>query len=58
MGTLQQKIAGKFLEALSVGKTLDDDKIEQLRLLLADNKKPKSEDFLKIFTAPAGGDVK
>jgi hypothetical protein len=58
VGTLQQKIAGKFIEALSAAKNLDEDKIEQLRQLLADNKKPKSDDFLKIFTAPAGGDVK
>lgn len=58
MQTLQQKIAGKFLAALSAGKTLDSDKIAQLRKLLAESKKPKPDDFIKIFAAPAGGDVK
>ena len=58
METLQQKIASKYLAALRAGKTLDEGKIEQLRLLLAANKKPKAEDLIKIFTAPADGDVK
>jgi hypothetical protein len=58
METLQQKIVGKFLATLREGKGLDENKIEQVRKLLADSKKPKSDDFIKIFTAPAGGDVK
>ncbi len=58
METLQQKIASKFLATLREGKALDDSKLEQLQTLLADSKKPKSDDFIKIFTAPAGGDVK
>ena len=58
MGTLQQKVAEKFLAALKEGKGLDAEKIEQLRKLLVDSKKPKAEDFIRIFTAPAGGDVK
>jgi hypothetical protein len=58
METLQQKIASKFLATLSAGKALDEDKIEELRKLLANNKKLKAEDFIKIFAAPAGGDVK
>jgi hypothetical protein len=58
MVTLQEKIAGKFLETLREGKALDDSKLEQLEKLLAQSKKPKSDDFIKIFTAPVGGDVK
>jgi hypothetical protein len=58
MGTLQEKIAAKFLETLREGKALDDSKLEQLEKLLAQSKKPKSDDFIKIFTAPVGGDVK
>ena len=58
METLQQKIANKFLTTLSEGKALDEAKVEQLRQLLAQSKKPKSDDFIKIFAAPAGGDVK
>jgi hypothetical protein len=58
MATLQQNVAEKFLAKLKDGKSLDDEKVEQLRKLLTDSKKPKAEDFIKIFTAPAGGDVK
>jgi hypothetical protein len=58
MATLQQNVAEKFLVKLKDGKSLDAEKVEQLRKLLTDSKKPKAEDFIKIFTAPAGGDVK
>jgi hypothetical protein len=58
MATLQQKVAEKFLAKLRDGKSLDPEKIEELRKLLADSKKTKAEDFIRIFTAPAGGDVK
>jgi hypothetical protein len=58
MATLQQTIAEKFLAKLSEGKSIDAEKVEQLRVLLAGSKKPKAEDFVKIFTLPAGGDVK
>lgn len=58
MVTLQQKIAEKFLAKLTESKTVDTEKIDQLRTLLADNKKVKAEDFLKIFSLPAGGDLK
>ena len=58
METLQEKIAAKFLKTLREGKALDDGKLKQLEKLLASSKKPKSEDFINIFTAPAGGDVK
>ena len=58
MPTLHQKIADKFLAKLAESKDADTEKIEQLRVLLADGKKLKSEDFVKIFSDPAGGDVK
>ncbi len=58
MATLQQQIAKKFLTKLAESKQVDADKIEQLRQLLADGKKVKTDDFVKIFTLPAGGDVK
>ena len=58
MATLQQKIADKFLVTLAASKDVDSAKIEQVRQLLADNKKPKADDFVKIFSAPVGGDVK
>ena len=58
MVTLQQQIAEKFLSKLAESKEVDTEKIDQLRTLLADNKKVKAEDFLKIFSLPAGGDLK
>jgi hypothetical protein len=58
MPTLQQQIAEKFLLKLAESDEVDAAKIEQLRLLLSDNKKAKSDDFVKIFTTPAGGDLK
>lgn len=58
METLQQKIANKFLTTLIEGKALDGAKVEMLRQLLCQSKKPKSDDFVKIFSDPAGGDVK
>ena len=58
MSTLQQQIAEKFLAKLSEAKTVDDDKVEQLRKLLAESKKLKPDDFVLVFSQPAGGDVK
>jgi hypothetical protein len=58
MTTLYQQIAEKFLAKLAESKDVDTEKIEQLRVVLADGKKVKSEDFVKIFSTPAGGDLK
>ena len=58
MPTLQQQIAETFLAKLAESKDVDAEKIEQLRELLADAKKVKAEDFVRIFSIPAGGDIK
>jgi hypothetical protein len=58
MATLQQTVAEKFLAKLSEDKSLDAAKIERLRALLAGGKKPKAEEFVKVFAEPPGGDVK
>ena len=58
MSTIQQTIASKFLTKLADGKEVDSTKIDLLRILLTDNKTPKPDDFVKIFTIPAGGDLK
>jgi hypothetical protein len=58
MGTLQQQIAERFLAKLAESKHIDAGKIEHLRKLLTDSRRPKADDFLKIFSLPAGGDVK
>jgi predicted transcriptional regulator len=57
MATLQQQIAEKFLAKLAEAKEVDAAKIEQLRALLAEGKKPKADDFVRIFSLPAGGDL-
>ena len=58
MATLQQQIAEKFFAKLAESTDVDHGMIEQLRRLLADRKKPKVEEFVKIFSLPAGGDLK
>ena len=58
MATLQKKIAEKFLAKLAKSEKVDADKIDQLRTLLADSKKLKADEFVKIFSLPAGGDLK
>lgn len=58
MATLQQKIAEKFLAKLAKSKDLDAAKIVELRTLLAESKKPKADEFVRIFSLPAGGDIK
>ena len=58
MPTIQQTIVDKFLAKLGEGKEIDARKIEQLRTLFANDKKPRPDDFVKIFTIPAGADLK
>jgi hypothetical protein len=57
MPTLQQKIAEEFLAKLAESKAVDAGKIQELKKLLAESKKPKADDFVKVFSLPAGGDV-
>jgi hypothetical protein len=58
MATLQQTIAEKFLAKLQGSDGVDPGKIEELRRLLVDGNKPKAEELIKIFSLPAGGDLK
>ncbi len=58
MPTLQQQITEKFLAKLAESKDLDAEKIDQLRGLIASSKKLKADDFVRIFSLPAGGDLK
>jgi hypothetical protein len=55
--TLQQHIADKFLAKLVESKDVGAEKIERLRKLLANGKKLKAEEFVKIFLLPDGGDL-
>jgi hypothetical protein len=58
MATLQQQIADKFLSALAQREEVDADKVVELRKLLDRGKKPKAEEFIQVFTAPPGGEIK
>lgn len=58
MTTLYQQIAEKFLAKLAGSKDIDVGKIEQLRALLADSKKLKVDEFVKIFSRSDAGDIK
>lgn len=58
MATLQQQIAEKFLVKLAESKGLEAEKIEQLRVLLSDSKKLNADDLVRVFSQPAGGDIK
>lgn len=57
MTTLQQQIAEKFLAALAKDKNFDAAKLEALRRLLGESKKLKADDFVGIFSTPAGDEV-
>jgi hypothetical protein len=52
MATLRQTLAEKFLAKLLEDKAIDAEKVEQLRAILASGKKPKAEEFVKVFICP------
>lgn len=58
MATLQQKISDTFIAKLAESKVLEPGSIDQLRILLADRKKLKVDALVKVFSQPAGGDLK
>ena len=58
MTTLQQQITETLLATLAESKDFDAGRIQQLKTLQADTKKLKADDFVNVFSAPAGGDVK
>ena len=58
MATLEQQIAEKFLGQLAESKAVSAEKIEKLRSALSAARKPKAEDFVKIFSEPDHGDIK
>lgn len=58
MKTLHTQIVEKFLERLQTAKHVDRPKVDALRDLLAQVKKPKADDFVNVFSGPAAQDVK
>lgn len=58
MATLQNQIADRFLEKLTHRQEVDAAQLDELKNLLSEGKKVKAEDLVRIFSAPAGGDIK
>jgi hypothetical protein len=57
MPTLHQQIVEKFLGKLTSSKEFDAEKIAKLRAVLADSKKLKADELVKVFVE-SGGDIK
>ena len=58
MAKLQQEIADAFLDELNESPDISPTMIDQLRELFSGGKKLKADDLVKVFSPPAGGDVK
>ena len=58
MPTIQQQIVEKFLAKLAKSGSVDVAKTDGLRALLSSGKKPKVDELVRIFSLPAGGDLK
>jgi hypothetical protein len=58
MTTLHQQIAEKFLAKLEGSKEVSAEQVELLRAVLADTKKLKADEFVKVFTQIDAGDIK
>jgi hypothetical protein len=57
MATIQQQITEKFVAKLALSNDVDVETIEALRKLLSDGRKLKADEFVRIFSRPAGGDL-
>jgi len=55
---LQDEIANTFLEKLSESQDVTPEMIDRLRDLLSGKEKLKADDLVKVFSPPAGGDIK
>ncbi len=58
MANLQKLIASTFLEKLKESPDVTPEIVEALRELLSATKKLKADDLEKVFSPPAGGDVR
>jgi len=58
MAKLQNVIADTFLEKLKESPDVTPEMVAALRELLSATKKLKADDLVKVFSPPAGGDVK
>ena len=57
MPTLQQQIVEKFLASLADSGEWDAKRLSELRDLMSAEKAPKADDFMRVFSMPAGGDL-
>jgi hypothetical protein len=58
MANLQNQISATFLERLKESPDVTPEMVVALRGLLSATKKLKADDLEKVFSPPAGGDVK
>lgn len=58
MAKLQNKIADTFIEKLKESPDVTSEMVVALRELLSSKKKLKADELVKVFTPPAGGDIK
>jgi hypothetical protein len=58
MATLHQQIGEKFLAKLAGSKAVSADQVELLRAVLADAKKLKAGEFVKVFLSADSGEIK
>lgn len=58
MAKLQNEIANTFLEKLKESPDVKPEMVVALRELLSATKKLTADDLVKVFSSPAGGDVK
>ena len=57
MATVHKKIMQTFLSSLADSAALDAEKLRLLRELLEKGEKPKPDEFVRIFSRPAGNDI-
>jgi hypothetical protein len=57
MSTLQQQIVEKFLASLAESDRWDPARLGKLRELLTAEKAPKADDFVRVFSMPACGEI-
>lgn len=57
MATLQQQIVEKFLASLAESDGWDTARLSKLRELLAAEKPPRADDFMRVFSMPVGGEI-
>jgi hypothetical protein len=54
MATLQQQIRDAFFAKLTESGSVDAQKLDKLRALMADGRKLKADDVVKLFSSPGG----